>query len=517
MVARQRERVNFDLAPYNTQTVDYFFYFPSAGDFPHFPAHVAQDETILASAEPSTLKVVEKPTNVDKESWEYVSQFATNDEVTEFLNKNNVHEVNLGRIAFRMTSKTFFRKTIELLESRHAYNSELWSYGLKHNDPDAVATWLKHNNNFLARCGQALDSDIVDIDPVARRTYQHLDYKPLVNARAHRLGGRRRILNNRFDQQYHRLLHVLKYQAELTNEDRITMTYYLLLQDRIEEAIDMFATVQRSNLDTEIQYDYFAAYLDCFKDEPNQARSIVTQYVNYPVPKWQKAFANIKSMLDEVDGEDAQLVDEKDRTQAQIAAAAAQSNFDFTVEDKKVLIDFQNVDKVEVNYYLIDLELLFSSNPFVQELSGSAGKFSHIRPNTSKQITLQDGGAKHAFDLPEEYHNRNLLIEIVADGITRSQAYYSNSLTVQMSENYGQLKVTDTKSGKSLPKTYVKCYAEMKDGRTLFYKDGYTDLRGRFDYSSLSTNELDFVKRFSLLVMDDDRGGLVREAQVPKR
>jgi hypothetical protein len=57
----------------------------------------------------------------------------------------------------------------------------------------------------------------------------------------------------------------------------------------------------------------------------------------------------------------------------------------------------------------------------------------------------------------------------------------------------------------------------MKDGATKFFKDGYTDLRGRFDYSSLSTNELEFVNRFSLLVLDDTRGGLVREAKVPKR
>ena len=30
--------------------------------------------------------------------------------------------------------------------------------------------------------------------------------------------------------------------------------------------------------------------------------------------------------------------------------------------------------------------------------------------------------------------------------------------------------------------------------------DGYTDLRGRFDYTSLSTNPLDAVARFSLRI-----------------
>ena len=41
--------------------------------------------------------------------------------------------------------------------------------------------------------------------------------------------------------------------------------------------------------------------------------------------------------------------------------------------------------------------------------------------------------------------------------------------------------------GRSQLKTYVKTYARMKDGSIRFYKDGYTDLRGRFDFGSLSS------------------------------
>ena len=68
-----------------------------------------------------------------------------------------------------------------------------------------------------------------------------------------------------------------------------------------------------------------------------------------------------------------------------------------------------------------------------------------------------------------------------------------------------------------LPKIYVKVYAKMKNGGVKFYKDGYTDLRGRFDYTSLSTNELDNVERFSMLVLSEEHGGVVREAAPPKR
>ena len=43
----------------------------------------------------------------------------------------------------------------------------------------------------------------------------------------------------------------------------------------------------------------------------------------------------------------------------------------------------------------------------------------------------------------------------------------------------------------------------MNDGRVKFYKDGYTDFRGKFDYASLNTGQLDDVDRFAVLVLDD--------------
>ena len=65
--------------------------------------------------------------------------------------------------------------------------------------------------------------------------------------------------------------------------------------------------------------------------------------------------------------------------------------------------------------------------------------------------------------------------------------------------------------------TMADAYARMSGGEVRFYKDGYTDLRGRFDYASLSTDELDRVERFALLVLHDEHGALIREAAPPKR
>ena len=77
--------------------------------------------------------------------------------------------------------------------------------------------------------------------------------------------------------------------------------------------------------------------------------------------------------------------------------------------------------------------------------------------------------------------------------------------------------MVDDQRLRPIPRTYIKVYARLKDGRVTFYKDGYTDLRGRFDYASLSTDKLDHVQRFAILVLSDEYGAVIRESDVPKR
>jgi hypothetical protein len=52
----------------------------------------------------------------------------------------------------------------------------------------------------------------------------------------------------------------------------------------------------------------------------------------------------------------------------------------------------------------------------------------------------------------------------------------------------------------------VKTFAKEKNGNVSFYKDGYTDLRGRFDYASLSTSSIDTIEKFAIFIMSDDLG-----------
>ena len=72
-----------------------------------------------------------------------------------------------------------------------------------------------------------------------------------------------------------------------------------------------------------------------------------------------------------------------------------------------------------------------------------------------------------------------------------------------MIEAFGELKVTDRKTDKPLPSVYVKVFGREKSGRETFYKDGYTDIRGKFDYVQTSGNRLNQVTRFAILVLSD--------------
>ena len=90
-------------------------------------------------------------------------------------------------------------------------------------------------------------------------------------------------------------------------------------------------------------------------------------------------------------------------------------------------------------------------------------------------------------------------------------------MTATITENYGQLRVTETAGAQPVSKVYVKVYAKLADGSVKFHKDGYTDLRGRFDYVSVNTPERQAIERFSILVLSDDRGAIIREAAPPQR
>ena len=73
------------------------------------------------------------------------------------------------------------------------------------------------------------------------------------------------------------------------------------------------------------------------------------------------------------------------------------------------------------------------------------------------------------------------------------------------------------RAGDPLAGVYVKIYARLLGGEVSFYRDGHTDLRGCFDYSSLSTDKLTRVQRFAILLISKQHGAVVMQAKPPAR
>ncbi|MEM7387634.1 MAG: hypothetical protein AAF514_22085, partial [Verrucomicrobiota bacterium] len=246
LLDRKTRNVSLRLEPYSTQKVEYHFYFPSAGNFPHYPVQITRENRHIASALPFTFNVVEELTQLDRQSWEYVSQWGSQQDVFDYLEQNNVQALNLDRVAWRASDVDFFSGLLARMEKRHAYNDTLYSYSVLHGQAQALQQYLLHQDDFLADCGSWMDTQLISIEPVERHAYQHLEYSPLVNPRAHLLGGERKILNSSFYQQYHRLLDILQYKDGLSAEDQLSLVYYLFLQDRIDEALQRLEHVDPS-------------------------------------------------------------------------------------------------------------------------------------------------------------------------------------------------------------------------------------------------------------------------------
>lgn len=510
------EGKHLELSSYATESLEYSFYFPIPGTFPHFPVHVAKNEQLIAFAEPTRLAVVRELSTVDKTSWAWLSQNGDEKDVLQWMEKNNVDRLaaDVELIAWRMRDKGFYQKCIALLTRRHVYNHTLWAYSVLHRDVPNVHELMLHQDSFLDRCGPWLESPLVRIDAVTRHRYQHLEYAPLVNARTQKLGARRKILNDRLSQQYTHLMSSLRYRAALSDDDWLAVTYYLFLQDRVDEALLCFDRVDPRKIATAVQHDYLKVYAELFREKPAEAREIAVRHKDHPVDRWRNLFRSALGQIDEISGAAAHVVDDKDREQRQAGLASTEPDFELHVEKRAVTVNVQNLDAVRVNYYQMDIELLFSRQPFVQQQSE---QFSFIKPNRSDEVRVPAGKNAVSFELPPEFLGSNVIVEVVAKGKRKSQAYYAHELALQVVESYGQVRVSHQAANKPLPKTYVKVYSRMHGGEVKFFKDGYTDLRGLFDYTSLNTNELDHVDRFSLLILNPQHGSVIHEAAPPKR
>jgi hypothetical protein len=508
--ARPTHTIDAVLAPYGTLGHEYSFYFPAPGRWTQFPVHVTRGGQIVAAAPARALDVQAGDAAPDPRSWPFLSQRGALGDVVAYLATANLAAIDLTRVAWRLRDPGAYHAILAALEARRAFDATLWGYALLHRDPPRIRAWLRARGAALLAAGPVLD--MLGLDAERLGGYEHLELAPLVNARAHRLGGKLRILNDGLAAQYTRFLELVAHRRAPGAEDLLAATHYLLAQGRIPEALAALARVDAGAIADRLQYDYLTGYAACLTGELARARAVTVSWRDHPVDRWRHRIAALAAMLDELDGAAPGVVDPRSRDQQQAELAAAQPAFDLAADRDGLVLHSRNVTALELRFFEMDIELLFSRQPFVQS---DVSRFSFIEPGHREPIVSPPAELRVAW--PDRLRGKNVVVEAVGAGMRKAKVHYANDLVTTLSHQYGQIRVQRASDHGALAATYVKVYARRRGGEVAFYKDGYTDLRGWFDYATLSTTELDAVERFAILVCSDRAGAAILEATPPAR
>jgi len=198
------------------------------------------------------------------------------------------------------------------------------------------------------------------------------------------------------------------------------------------------------------------------------------------------------------------------------------TNIDLDAKTGTLTIESVNVNQIEVKYYLINAEIMFSRAPFLKD---SAEGFSYVKPfeTVNQKVEAADPNTtvRVSIPVPEGLGNKNMVIEILSpeSGKQEFRTFYSNKLKITTLQTFGELKVDSLVNGKPLPRTYVKVFATNKHNPSaapFFFRDGYTDICGKFEYAQTSGDKLKDVLRFAILIHNDDLGSKIMEIEPPK-
>ncbi len=528
------------LQPFQVEKIEYQFYFPRPGEFVHYPVCVSADGVLAARGVERTFNVLAAPSQIDEHSWQSIATTGSAEQIASFLQTANLRELDWNLVLHRLPDRAIYDAVTTVLNANRLTLLPVWGYALHHRDLAGIRTLLASSAELIHSAGPVLHSELLVIDPVERRLYEHLEYSPLVVPRIHPLREANEILNPTLLTHYRNRMRVIAYQPEANDTDKLALVYYLLLQNRIEEAISTFTRINDDQVSTRLQYDYVAGYLALHRGDLETAEEVALRHAQHPVPRWRARFASMAEQLQQRqaleqgsrlitrDGQtpvpnaaiesgsaDLALID-RDRRGTQ--GADVEPAVDVAIDGRTIQIRHRNAEQAILNLYAVDPELLFSKTPFVRDDLASMAMVEATRTQQIELGAATTGPGSQGVTqvrLDENLARRTLMVEVVAGPVRATTLHFGGSITAYVSEGFGQVQVSNTANGTVVAGVYVKVYARHRDGTVKFYKDGYTDLRGRFDYVSLSTGDLATTQRLAILVIDPELGSTIREAAPP--
>lgn len=482
------------LPGYSTNVIKYSFYFPNSGNFTFLPASISEKGQIIASA--STIN----PSVTDSEELNNITCFldvvqtADDEKILEFIQRSNLYvDIQLDKIYFKLNKKEFWASLIQILEEKDFCDDTVLSFSLMYKDVPRSLRYLKKNTlvkNLLSSMW-----DQVYEDP------PHSEFSPLVNARAYQLGQQKQMANESVLKEYKALLTHLAFKKNLNLSDKLKICQYLLYKDDYSKAKNLFDSFseQKIQFSTEkllaghlqIQLDYLYAYF-----YPENSQTLVYNYLAYPILHWRKKFEELYQILTEVTA-----LHTPETIQVKEHPALS-----FTIQGSSMKLDFCGLESCTIAFFTLNLEVIFSLNP---EMNEDTFNFGYSKPVKEIKLNLANKG-KMEIELPEELKRKNLFVEVEFAGNKKRQIVYSAEFRYLLFESQGIVKVLDRES-KPKAGIYVKAYAQ-RGGKLEFYKDGFTDIRGKFDYVSVANSNLQSLQRFNILISDPQLGELFLNA-----
>ncbi|KAG7375269.1 hypothetical protein PHYBOEH_002913 [Phytophthora boehmeriae] len=199
-----------------------------------------------------------------------------------------------------------------------------------------------------------------------------------------------------------------------------------------------------------------------------------------------------------------------------------------------VTLESQSLGKCELSFYPIDVELMFSTEPFntFSDSAASSSSLLLIEPRLRLTVNISsvpsdEGLTKTTVPILDALATTQMMIRIreirssrtvntPAPPIDLIRPYFNSSLKVEIMTQCGMLQVFH--NGLPMRSCYVKVYAKASHGsrtKTEFYKDGYTDLLGKFDYVGINGDLISSVEKFSILVLHEELGASVEQVDPP--
>jgi len=569
---------NFDVSlhSYATSSLEYYFYFPEAGSFVHFPAHISRNGGIIGrSLNAVDIGVVDASEVFDRNSFAYMasSKPEAKDVLEWVKTAPNLRQCDLSKLAWRCADEKFFRALTNVLRTKQLFEAKIWRYSLVHKCEQEAEEYLVRSEKLMRYMAPSLtaentgDALFLNYNAIERGTYRHVEFFKrdenvlgLFNTRIHsnKLFGK----HQRFKTLYREFLKRLLYRSwglpTMTPDDQFCFIFYLIAQNRVKEATAVYKAMDGkvAKKTSAMMYDYVGVFLSFFEEDSTKAlskESLVHKWLSTKLPTTKrKMWSAVKKQMEELkNGGTQKILSEFQDTENAKKAKLAQPKLNFIIDaaKKQIRVKSKNIQTVTANFYAINIEQLFSISPF------TAGRdaLSYVQPTASinfpakkkEEVKERDdysesedseaedqrkrkmSTAKKANsdvvntqDFPKGFSEKsNFVVELLGDGTTGprvAKTQFNNSLYVEFNKSRGDMFVGNFSKFPEV-RAYVKVYlATERNPDGFFLKDGYTDLRGRFDYLSSNTDASRDGTKVAVLVVSESCGANVYYADIQK-